>query len=109
MSFASLLINTCTTQRFIPGAIDDYGNPSKNWVDFYINEPCRLDTAGGREVQVGAEVVIADALLFIGGTVDITEQDKVVMGTVTYEILLAELVQDGVGSHHKECLLRTVH
>lgn len=107
MSFTSLLINVCTTQRFTAGIPDAYGLPTKTWNNFLIAEPCRLDTAGGREVQVGAEVVIADGLLFIGD-VDITEQDRVVIGTVTYEVLLVERMQDSLASHHKECFVRTV-
>lgn len=38
MSYTSLLINTCTTQRFVEGAQDAYGNPTKAWVDHLTDE-----------------------------------------------------------------------
>ena len=107
MSYSSLLINTCTTERFTEGAADDYGMPSKVWADHLVDEPCRLVTGTGREVQVGAQVVIAEYQLFLGDA-DITEQDRVTIDEVLYEVLLVTDRQDGVNSHHKECLMRTV-
>ena len=107
MSYSNLLINTCTTERFTEGAADDYGMPSKVWDDHLVGEPCRLVTGAGREVQVGAQVVIAEYQLFLGDA-DITEQDRVTIDEVLYEVLLVTDRQDGVNSHHKECLLRTV-
>ncbi len=107
MTYATLLINTATIQRYTAGAQDAYGNPAKTWANHLVAEPCRLASAGGREVQAGTEVVIADYQLFLGD-VDVTEQDRVIVDGVTYEILLVENRQDGVGSHHKETLLRVV-
>jgi len=66
----------------------------------------------GVEVKVGAELVVADYKLFLGD-VTVTEQDRVniywgtVDAWVMYEILLVMNRQDGIDSHHKECLLRT--
>ncbi len=107
MSYTSLLINTCTTRRFIEGAIDIYGNPVKTWADHLINKACRWTTPVNREVKVGAEVVIADLELFLED-IDITEQDRVVIDAITYEILSVIRRQNGVGEHHIECLIRTV-
>lgn len=107
MSYSSLLINTCTVQRFTEGTLDDYGIPSKTWIDHLTDEPCRLMASSGREIKVGAEVVIADYKLFLGD-VDIIEQDRVIIGSITYEVLLVADRQDGVGSHHKECFMRAV-
>jgi len=110
MSFADLLINSCTTQRFTETAVTDfttYGVPAKAWSDHLVDEPCRLVSGVGREVQVGAQVVIAEYTLFVGD-VDITEQDRVIVDEITYEILLVTNRQNGAGAHHKECLLRTV-
>lgn len=107
MSFASLLIGTCTVQRNTPGVLDDYGYPAFGWGNHLVDEPCRLTSAKGREITVGAEVVIADYKLFIGD-VDITEQDRVIMGAVTLEVLLVETFTDGISAHHKQCWLRTV-
>jgi len=107
MSFASLLIDECTVQEYTAGAIDDYGIPAKTWTDFKADEPCRLVPATNREVQVGAEVVIADYTLFIDN-IGVTEQMQVIMGSITYEILSVMIRKDGVNGHHQECMLRTV-
>ena len=105
MTFTALLIDTCTVRRFTVGAADDYGIPAKTWADHLTDEPCRLQAGVGVEIKVGAEVVIADYKLFLDD-VDITEQDRVIVDTVTYEILLVADRQDGVQEHHKECFMR---
>ena len=107
MSFASLLINECTVQEYSAGTADDYGVPAETWTDFATDEPCRLVPATNREVQVGAEVVIADYTLFIDN-IGMTEQMRVVIDSVTYEVLSVMIRQDSVDGHHQECLLRTV-
>ena len=107
MSYTSLLINTCTTQRKHPGAIDAYGTPAPGWANELVNIICRWSTPSNREIKVGAEVVIADLILFVED-VDITEQDRVVLDTKTYEVLSVLRRQDGTGEHHVEALLRTV-
>ena len=112
MSYTSLLINTCTAQRNTAGAQDAYGTPADTWADHLTDIACRLKTGvggegGGMEVTVGAEVVIADYKLFLGD-VDITEQDRVIIDSITYEVLLVTDKQDGTGSHHKECFMRVV-
>ena len=106
MSYTSLLIETCTIQRFSEGALDNYGIPEKTWTD-HPDTSCRLTTGSGREVKVGAEVVIADYKLFLGD-VDITERDRVVIDSITYEVLLVSDREDSLGSHHKECFMRVV-
>ena len=105
MSYDSLLIHTCTTQRFTEGAADSYGNPILTWANELVAEPCRLTTAKGQEIKVGAELVVADYRLFIGD-VDITEQDRVIISTLTYEVLLVEGYSDDSTSHHKQVWLR---
>ena len=114
MTFATLLVDTCTTERYTEGARDAAGAPAKTWADFLVDEPCRFQTGTGRgisragmEVRVGAKVVIADYLFFIGD-VDLTEQDRIVSGGVTYEVLIVADKQDGVDSHHKECFIKAV-
>lgn len=107
MSYTDLLINTCTTQRRHPGAIDDYGNLAPGWADELIDIVCRWSTPSNREIKVGAEVVLVDLILFVGD-VDITAQDRVVLDTEIYEVLAVIPRQDSISGHHKECLLRTV-
>ena len=107
MSYTDLLINTCTVQRFTAGALDAYGNPAKAWADHLVDEPCRWSTPVNREVKVGAEVVLADLQLFLEADTDITEQDRLVLNGVTYEVLSAADRQNGSVNHHVECFLRT--
>lgn len=105
MSYASLLIHTCTIQRFTEGIPDAYGNPILAWADHLVDEPCRLVAAPGREIKVGAELVIADYKLFVED-IDITEQDRVVLSGLTYEVLLIQTYADDAVDHHKQCWLR---
>ena len=114
MAFADLLISTCTVYRYTEGAQDAYGNPTLIWAAHLTDEPCRLmagvsgsNTSTGREFKSGAELVVADYIMFIGD-VDITEQDRVVSDGITYEILMVADRQDGVASHHKEVWLKAV-
>jgi hypothetical protein len=108
MSFDTLLVDTCTTRRYTEGAQDTYGNPTRTWTDYLEDEPCRLASAGGREVQMEAEAVIADYKLFLDD-VDITEQDTVVVSGTTYRVLLVERKQNHLtGGHHKEAMLQVV-
>ncbi len=109
MSFASLLIHTCVTRRFSEGIADSYGVKVKTWADNLTSQACRLEASlfGGREVKVNAEVVIADYKLFIED-VDITEQDRVVISSITYEVLLVEDFADSTATHHKRCWMRVV-
>ena len=107
MSFEDMLINTCTIYRFTEGIADAYGNPIKTWGVHLADQPCRLTTPSGREVKVGAEVVIADFKLFLND-VNVTEQDRILLNSVTYEVLLVAKRQNGIGNHHKECYLRAV-
>ena len=105
MSYTSLLIHTCTTQRFTEAAGDAYGNPVLTWADNQSDIACRLTTASGREIKVGAELVIADYKLFVGD-VDIIEQDRIVIDSLTYEVLLVEEYSDETVGHHKQIWLR---
>jgi len=101
MSYDSLLIDTCIVRRYAEGAQDAYGIPVKTWANYLIDEPCRLRITGGREIKVGAEVVLSNHRLYLND-IDITERDRVVIGTVTYEVLLVSDRQDATGNHHKE-------
>lgn len=107
MSFATLLINTCTILRNTPGVQNGYGQPTASWGNHLVDEACRIMGTSGREIKVGAEVVVADYKLFLND-VDVTEQDRIVLGGVTYEMLLVQRIQNGTGGHHKESYLRTV-
>ena len=65
MSFASLLIQACTVERWTDGGQDAYGQPVKTWADHIVDEPCRISYPKGRQVQRGTEVVPVEAVLFV--------------------------------------------
>ena len=112
MTFTCLLVDSCDVRRNTPGAADGYGTPTASWANYLEDQACRIygftpNTAAGKEFYVGAKLVVADKLMMIGD-IDITEQDRVVSDGVTYEVLMVTLRQDGQGSHHKQCWLKTV-
>jgi len=107
MTFANLLIHTCDIERFSEGAADAYGTPAKTWTATYENEPCRLCSGKPIEIRIGQEVVVVSDQLFVGD-IDITEQDRVIIDTVTYQVLAVVFREDSFGAHHKECFLEVV-
>ena len=119
MSFSSLLIHTCDIGRLSQGAVDDYGFKAKTWLPLtYTTQPCRLVPTGGREVKVGAEVMISNWKLFVDNSVVVTEQDRVsnvllastggIVNSSTFEILLVQPRSNGIGEHHLELALQEV-
>jgi hypothetical protein len=107
MSYDSLLIHTCDIEHFAEGAIDDYGIPAKIWTATYEDEPCRHVSGNPREIRIGQEVVIVSDQLFVGD-IDITEQDRVIIDTITYQVLSVIFREDSLGAHHKECFIEVV-
>ena len=107
MSYTSLLIDTCTIERFSEGSADTYGAPTLTWaaVSALTDIDCRLVSITGQELKIGAEIVVADYKLFLED-VTLTERDRAVISSITYEILLVLSKADGLGGHHKECLMR---
>ena len=117
MTFASLLIHTCDIGTLTQGVVDAYGTPDETWPVTYENVACRLVSTTGREIKVGAVVVISDWKLFVDNSVIVTEQDRVsdirlatggVVDSSTFEILLVQMRSNGVGEHHKELSLQKV-
>jgi len=105
MSFDSLLIDLCDIERNTPGLLNEYGYPAPSWGPHISNERCRLTASTGREIKAGAEVVVADYKLFLSD-VDVTEQDRIVVDGITYEILLVQEYADHTADHHKQLWMR---
>ena len=119
MSFATLLIHLADIKRYtLDGLFDAYGNPTGAWGNVYADEPCRFVSTGGREVKIGAEVVISDWKLFVDDSVLVTEQDRldnvrlassgVVIDSSTYEFLLVQPRSHSTDKHHSEIALQKV-
>lgn len=105
MSYADLLINTATIQRFTEtGAYDAYGQPVKVWADIYTDEPCRLTWIKGVEIKIGQEVYILNKRVYLLD-VDIINQDRIIIDSLIYDIKDVIIRQDAIGQHHKECLV----
>ena len=119
MSFDSLLIHTCDIGILAQGAKDNYGTPAKTWPVTYPNQPCRMVSTTGREVKVGAEVVISDWKLFLDDSVLVDEQDRisdlrlrasgVLIDASIYEIILVQPRSDSTDLHHWELALQKVN
>ncbi len=118
MSFDNLLIHTCDIGALTQGVADAYGTPAETWPPSYTAEPCRIMSTTGREVKVGAMVMISDWKMFVEDTVTVDEQDRisnikvratgVVIDASTYEILMVQPRSDSTIQHHKELLLQKV-
>ena len=110
MTFATLLISSCTIRRYTDGAADAYGNTAKVWADHLTAEPCRLSYPKGRfqrQIQRGTEIVPVDTVLYIDD-VDVTEHDQIIIDGNTWEILFVATLQDGTADHHLELSMKRV-
>jgi hypothetical protein len=86
MSFTDLLIDSFDVLRYT-STPDGYGQPIKSWAVNSSANLGRLTTPRNVEVQRDLEVVIAEKSLHCFDTVDVTEQDRILCGGITYEIL----------------------
>ena len=105
MSFDSLLVHSCTTQRFTYPTHDPGGQPIKVWADNLVNQPCRFGPDTGREVMHESQVVVADYMVDIGD-VDVTEEDRLIWNDTGeyYKILFIKHVADSTPLHHHKIL-----
>jgi hypothetical protein len=84
------LRHLCTTQRKTSGGTDDYGQPSGNWQDQLVDQPCTLTVSSGTEQIVDATTVavIEDLRLILPADADIAEQDQVTSVTLRGSVML---------------------
>ena len=118
MSFDSLLIHTCDIGTLDQGIADESGTKAETWPLTHITKECRMMSTTGREVKVGAKVMISDWKLFVPLDVTVSEQDRisnikmratgVVIDASTYEVLLVQPRSDETTLHHKELALQKV-
>ena len=119
MSFDGLLIHTCDIGALSQAGPDAYGTPVESWLPLaYTGKECRVMSTTGREIRVGAKVMISDWKIFLPLDVTIDEQDRVsnikmratgvVIDASTYEVLLVQPRSDSTTLHHKELALQKV-
>jgi len=100
MSFDGLLIHTCDIGALSQAGADAYGMPTETFPLAYTTKECRIIPTTGREVKVGAKVMISDWKLFLPLDVTVDEQDRVsnikmratgaVVDASIYEVLLVQ-------------------
>lgn len=110
MSFADLLNLTCTIQRYT-STTDDWGQTTKAWVDYLVDEPCRkveVETNDRyAELVQGAKVVLADFEVLLEPN-DITERDQMIFESNTYEIFRVHTMYENTDAHHTKLYVRQV-
>jgi len=85
MSILSLLTQTATIKRGTDTATKEYGLPVKTWATS-STVACLLDESGGKEFIWKTRSVRSDATLYLPYGTDITEQDRVVVDSINYEV-----------------------
>lgn len=118
MSFESLLIHTCDIGILAQGDKDAYGRQAKTWPLVYTGKECRIMSTTGREIRIGAKVMISDWKMFLPLDVIVDEQDRisnikdratgVVIDNSTYEVLMVQPRSNSTTLHHKELALQKV-
>ncbi len=110
MSFASMLVHDLTIVR--PGTTTDrYGNVTKDW-----SNPTETAVKGwvaqqeGTEVLDGRDAQIRRWICYLPAGTDITGSDRVVWGTVTFEVSGPpnRAWHPSMGEHHVEAVLLAV-
>lgn len=105
--FKGGLTQRCTIQTYSSSTTNGHGQPVLVWANTYTSVPCRLCVLkSGREIKAEKNVVIAYTKLFVEAAQTVDEQDRVVLDSVTYGILLVE--RPSGKSHHKELYLEAI-
>ncbi len=113
MSFEKLLTMTCDIQRFSTSGNDAWNRPVESWNTLVAGQLCLIQPQQGRnnfEIRNELnEIGISTHVLFMlvdSGNNSITAKDRIVSGSITYEILS---VRDAAGQvHHFEIDLRII-
>lgn len=103
MSFDALLDKTCAIRRVT--TVNDGPEPSEIWADVATGVKCRISMLRAIELaQLHQTLSITHRLYLPHGT-DITNDDRVVLDSTTYEV---EMVNTNPGSkqHHVEALIK---
>lgn len=107
MTFAALLSQTVTLTTVTTGARDSYGRPTHTTTTQTVNG--RVDQKQTIETVGDRDVTSTRFVLYLDPTVTVHPQDRVTVGTVTYQVDGEPwAVQGGRAVHHLEVPLRLV-
>lgn len=102
MSLSGMYIDTFDVQEKAAGQ-DAVGGASGAWSDLSTGNAGRIVAHGGNEIQVGGkETVISTHLLYCDTSVTISEVNRVVCDSKTYDVLFVDTADDYSAAHHKE-------
>ena len=88
MTYLALLTQSCTVQRCTRPSEDDWGQGVESWADLATGVACRLSAAKGREVTDEAkQVTVRSDRLYLPDGTDVTERDRVVLESLTYQVV----------------------
>jgi len=101
-----MLTQTATITRTPSTTVDAEGDWTSG-TQTASTSPCRLEAGRSVEVFDGAERLVADALIFLPATADITSHDEVTVGGRRYQVVgqPAEM-RSPAGVHHIEANLQ---
>lgn len=103
----SFLPDTCTISR-VTRTKTAAGSYSEAWANLATDVACRLDSLSeAAEAQIaGASGTVAEFALAVAWNQDITEKDRVVLNTNTYEVVAVKSSQSWLV--HRRCLVKRV-
>lgn len=105
MTVESLLNGFCRIRKAQFGAPGADGQPTTTYVD-EEGVRCRLAPGAGREYRVNEQNVVAEFICYLSGRVEITERDRIAIGSDEYDVRLVRNPSNA--SRHLECLLERV-
>lgn len=107
MSFFSLLNTTCDVQRATLKQTD-MKTSRQVWTNMsgYTSIPCRIEILSSTErVILGREGVQATHRIYIAAGYTVTEADRIVCGSSTYDLISVLPYQGASVNHHTELIV----
>jgi head-tail adaptor len=92
-----LFNRTATISRYTAGTQNSLGEPARTWATLSTIS-CRIETTGGTESPRPQKVDTTHNLFTTPGT-DITEKDRVISDSITYEVLFVNRLPGGTANH----------
>jgi len=104
MGFSALLKQTAVVQRHTLTQ-NSLGEKVKSWAVVYASMPVRVQPKSYSEKQnLGADYVLAPYTIFAENEYAILDNDRIVVGSVNYEVIKA---QKDSSEHHWELKCKT--